>query len=348
MCELLGLSFNQPVKMNLSFRGFRRRGKENPDGWGLAFYPDGSVQIIKEPISADRSTLSKFIMGYPGIKSKIYIAHVRFASVSSITYKNTHPFQRELNGREFVFAHNGTLDDYKGLDLGRFKPVGGTDSEWAFCHILKSIEERNIIQWEEEHFRWLWNQLGKINTYGKFNCLFSDGEYLFCYFDKNGYNGLCLVHRVAPFDRVYLIDEDFEINLAEEKDPSQKGFIVATKPLTNERWENFSPGELIVFKNGNIIFSSSGRNTEQFSSPLNENEINILRTIRHSPHRLSLKAICEYLGLSCEEIKPQVHSLLCKGFIKQDSRDRVKWDDNDATFYTESSQRAEIDSLIGE
>lgn len=346
MCELLGISFNQPVKPSLSFRGFRHRGKINPDGWGIAYYPDESVQVIKEPIRANRSSLSEFVKNYPGILSKILIAHVRYTSGTAVTHKNTHPFYRELNGREFVFAHNGTLLNYRDLRTGRFRSVGETDSEYAFCHIINCIEEREIDQWTNEQFRWLWNKLKTINDYGSFNCIFSDGVYLFCYYDNDGYNGLCFVQRKAPFNTVRLADEDFEINLSEEKDPFQKGFIIATRKLTDERWENFHAGELIVFKNGDIIFSSSSRNTEQFSTTVSENESNILRVLRQSPHRLSLRTICDNIGLSREELLPLIHALLCKGYIKQDSRDRVKWDQNDATFYTESSKRAEIDRLI--
>lgn len=347
MCELLGMSFNLPIKPSLSFRGFRKRGEKNPDGWGLAYYPDKSVQVIKEPIKASKSSLSEFIKNYQEIKSKIFIAHVRYTSVGTKSHKNTHPFQRELNGKEFVFAHNGTLHNYNGLPTGRFTPVGKTDSEHAFCHILNCIEKEKINQWADERFRWLWNQLKTINNYGNFNCIFSDGEHLFCYYDKRGYNGLCFVQRKAPFNTVRLTDEDFEIDLSEEKDPSQKGFIIATQQLTNERWENFHSGELIVFRDGNMIFSSSDRNTEQFLTPVNENEIKVLRVLRQSHHRLSLRAICENIDLSREELQPLIHSLLCKGYIKQDSRDRVKWDHDDATFYTESSKREEIDGLIG-
>lgn len=267
MCELLGLSFNQPVSPSLSFRGFRHRGERNPHGWGLAYYPDKSVQVIKEPKKGSRSHLAEFIQNYQGIESKIIIGHVRYTSGTFITHKNTHPFQRELHGKEFVFAHNGTLNDYEKLETGRFTPVGETDSEYAFCHILDSIEKNNIRNWTNENFKWLHKQLIEINHLGKFNCLISDGDYLFCYYDRNRYNGLCFVQRMAPFSTVHLLDEDFEINLAEEKRISQKGFIVATKPLTNEKWENFHPGELIVFKNGEIVFSSNGRNTHQFSTP---------------------------------------------------------------------------------
>lgn len=348
MCELLGMSFNQPIRPSLSFRGFRQRGQSNPHGWGIAYYPDESVQVIKEPIQGDSSSLSEFIKNYQEIKSKIFIAHVRYTSGTPVAYKNTHPFQRELNGREFVFAHNGTLHNYRALETGRFTRIGETDSEYAFCHILNSVESEQINCWTTKNFKWLHDKLKEINNYGNFNCILSDGKYLFCYYDKNGYNGLCFVHRKAPYSQVQLLDEDFQVNLAKEKNPSQTGFIIATRALTDERWENFYPGELIVFRNGEIIFSSAGRDTESFLSLLDENELNVLGTLRQSPHSISLKGICQAINLPKEKVTRAIHSLLCKGFIKQDSRDMVKWDHNDAMFYTNPNKREEIDGLIGE
>ena len=77
MCELLGISFNLPVNPKISFKGFQQRGECNPDGWGIAFYPDESAQIFKEPVEAAESSLANFIQEYSGIKSNIFIAHVR-------------------------------------------------------------------------------------------------------------------------------------------------------------------------------------------------------------------------------------------------------------------------------
>ena len=347
MCELFAMSFNQPVRPNISFKGFRRRGRQNPDGWGMALYPDKSVQIIKEPLEAGQSPLSEFLIKYEKFRSKIFISHVRRKTVGDVTYMDTHPFNRELNGKEYTFSHNGTLRNYRDfLSLGRFCPVGYTDSEYAFCYILKCIQENYINRWDEENFRWLWGKIKEINKFGNFNCLFSDGEYLFCYYDKNGYNGLCFVHREAPYRQIRLVDEDFEINLAEEKDPIQKGFVIATRCLTDEQWEDFSKGELIVFSNGDIVFSSSGRSIKPFETPVNTKELNILRVIRKNPHRLNLIRICQTLNLSKEEVAPAIHSLLNKGYIKQDSRDSVLWNHNEATFFTEPSKREEIDKLI--
>ncbi len=345
MCELLSMSFNLPVRPNVSFRGFRHRGKSNPHGWGIAFYPDESAQIIKEPIQAGKSPLSEFLQAYQEVKSKVFIAHVRYTSIGEKSHKNTHPFCRELNGKEYVFAHNGTLRNYKNLKLERFKPIGETDSEHAFCYLLGCIEERGITEWKNENFEWLAGKLKEINEYGSFNCIFSDGNLLFCYHDENGYNGLCFIHRKPPYGEICLVDEDWQVNLAEEKSLTQTGYIIATRRLTDEPWEPFKCGELIVFKDGEMIYSNR-RNISEIRNPLMIQEKEILKILRNSPHRLSLKEIAESVKSPIEEVKTVIYSLLCKGYLRQDGRDRVNWDHENATFYTEPSKRREIDRLL--
>jgi predicted glutamine amidotransferase len=183
MCELLGMCFNKPLTPSISFIGFRKRGEINRHGWGVAFYPDSSAQVIKEPINAGASRLSNFLKDYNRMRSKMILAHVRHATVGDHTRQNTHPFSRELEGKEYVFAHNGTLrKGYRdGLPLGDFKPIGDTDSEHAFCHLLGEIRARKVGGWGKDDFRWLLSRLVEINRYGIFNCLFSDGEHLFAY-----------------------------------------------------------------------------------------------------------------------------------------------------------------------
>ena len=253
MCELLGLCFNQAVRPYLSFKGFRTRSETNPDGWGIGFYPDTSAQVIKEPLEAEESLLSDFIENYPKIKSEIFISHVRLNSVSEPAFMNTHPFERELNGKEYIFAHNGTLSNYKeNFKKSNFRTVGKTDSEAAFCHLMNKIKDKNVESWNKSCFKWLLNEIQYINSYGKFNCLFSDGEYLFCYYDMNGYKGLYHLHRSAPYSHTHLSDEHYDIHLKKQETSEKEGYIIATRPLTNEKWHSFKPGELKVFKNGKL------------------------------------------------------------------------------------------------
>ncbi|RLG83680.1 MAG: class II glutamine amidotransferase [Thermoprotei archaeon] len=348
MCELLALYFNLPVSPRISFKGFKVRGKHNPHGWGLAFYPDNSAIVFKEPLTATESRLASFIENYELIKSRIFIGHVRYAIRGEASYRNTHPFKRELFGKDYVFAHNGTLHGYRELELGRFEPVGETDSEYLFCYLLSQIEERGIVEWRRSDFDWLAGLLAEVNNYGYLNCIFSDGEYLFCYYDKTGYNGLCLLHRKPPYGRikVKLADRDWEVNLVFEKDSREQGYVVATRPLTNEMWECFLPGELIVFKNGEIVYSNKRRPEEIEPKVPSGIELEILRVVRRAPHRVSLREIALKLNLPLEEVRKSVFSLLCKGYLRQDKRDRVKWHNPEATFFTNKSRRKEIDKLL--
>lgn len=346
MCELLGMCFNTSVSPTISFRGFRHRGKNNPDGWGLGFYPDGRAgQIIKEPIEAPKSSLAGFISKYP-LKSKIFICHVRKAT-SAVAYRNTHPFLRELNGREYMFAHNGVLRQTYILK-GRFTPVGETDSELAFCYIMNKIAEKEINQWISEDYKWLAGILSEINSDSSFNCLFSDGEQLFAYHDNHGYNGLCFRKRVSPYATIKLMDEDWSINLSEEKDPFQRGYIITTRKLTDEPWEPFLTGELIVFREGEIVFSSKRDFEEGAEILMYDTEAEVIKIIRGSPRRITMREIAEKLmpRMSSEEVKHCIYALLQRGFIRQDGRDKVKWDDDSATFYTVPEKRRDIDRII--
>lgn len=144
MCELLGMSANVPTDIRFSFAGLARRGGEtgpHQDGWGISFYEGRGSRSFHDPEPSARSEIARLLRQYP-IKSRIVIAHVRRANRGRVTLENTHPFSRELWGRTFTFAHNGQLKGVKRLTLGRFKPVGTTDSEHAFCWMLGRLEER--------------------------------------------------------------------------------------------------------------------------------------------------------------------------------------------------------------
>ncbi len=266
MCELLALNFAIPTRAAFCFHSFRQRGKHNPDGWGIAYFDDKKeLRLVKEHRpEADESELAAFVEKSMK-KGTIFLSHVRRISKGSIAYCDTHPFYRIIvqpakqGIQEWVFAHNGTLgEDYKkDLKMGKYKRIGRTDSEFAFCHILNEITLNSPFPGRAEFYLWLHKRLRAINAYGNFNCIFSNGDELFCYFDRNGYNGLFFVHRKAPFPHIQLRDEDLEVNLDDEKDPTQHGYVIATRPLTiGEKWESLTPGELKVFKNGDMLWSS--------------------------------------------------------------------------------------------
>jgi predicted glutamine amidotransferase len=260
MCELMGLCFAQPISADFSIREFALSGVENADGWGLAWYPDHSVAVVKEPIEWQTSTYTGFLETYQRLLSSIYIAHVRHKTLDHPpTHADTHPFARELEGYDYCFAHNGSLTGLiEKFALGRYRPVGHTDSEYAFCHILDEAARTSDFLASQDGWRWLHAKLTALNALGHLNCLMSDGRRLFAYHDTARYKGLCLRKiRIHSHETRRFEDADVKIDLATEQgEPVNHGYVIATRPLSPTGWHSFEPGELVVLEEGGIQFSS--------------------------------------------------------------------------------------------
>ncbi len=257
MCELMAMCFETPVSADFSIREFAARGEENADGWGLGWYPDRSLALVKEPIKWRESRYAGFLETYPRLQSPIFLAHVRHRTRGGEpTHADTHPFAREWGGRDYAFAHNGTLDDRVwSLPLGPSRPLGATDSEYAFCHLLREIAGRGDHLDGVEDWRWLYAKLAELNRLGKLNVLLSDGHRLFCYHDTGGWKGLNFRSlRVRDHQTRHFGDASLAIDV--EAESGNHGFVVATQPLSAHGWHSFRTGELIVFERGSICFSS--------------------------------------------------------------------------------------------
>jgi len=251
VCELLGMSANVPTDICFSFQGLMRRGGAtgpHRDGWGIAFYEGAGVRDFRDPDPGAESEVARFVQRYP-IKSLSVISHVRQANVGAVSLENTHPFIRELWGRYWSYAHNGQLEDYDHLRTTRFRPVGTTDSEQAFCWLLDNIAaEFDLSQIGTSGFRYRLKQLcDGLRGLGVFNMLLSDGHWLFAYCT----NRLSWITRKSPFGVATLVDDDLSVDFGHETAPGDIVTVIATSPLTrNERWEIMQAGELAVFRDG--------------------------------------------------------------------------------------------------
>ena len=257
MCQLLGLCFNKEVSVQLAFSGLKAGAANNPDGWGVAWYDECGTQVIKEARPMDRSRLARSFMEDLGALSRIFISHIRRTTAGVSGYINTHPFYRKFDNKTWVFAHNGTINvERLSLPVGDFIPIGTTDSELVFCGILSWIKHRNLCLTDRNDLMLLHEKLMEINRFGELNMILSDGTYLFAYHDMSGYVGLHFLLRQAPYKVVRLRGQYLTIDLAEIIDSDERGYIVASEPLSNENWISFKPGQLLVFSEGNAIFMS--------------------------------------------------------------------------------------------
>jgi glutamine amidotransferase len=253
MCQLLGLSFNHPVTADFSLRGLQKQVDGDPmycnrNGWGIALFQENAALVIKEPLSADISPLFQHISALP-LTSNTMVAHIRFSTKGVDSLRNTHPFSREVFGSDVVFAHNGTLGEgVLRLETGHYDPVGETDSEGAFLHLLHAAFTPQGV-----HIEALAQAVKTINELGEFNFLLAKEPYLYAYHCRSGYKGLYALQRMPPHLPARLADEDFVFDFSSSIYENEQGFIVASAPLTDELWQPFQPGEIQVFCHGRRV-----------------------------------------------------------------------------------------------
>lgn len=258
MCQLLGMNCNVPTDICFSFEGFCARGgktDEHRDGWGIAFFEDLGCRLFLDDNPSISSPVAELVKKYP-IKSRNVIAHIRKATQGEVGLENCHPFQRELWGNYWVFAHNGNLENFQPNLIGPYQPVGATDSEKAFCLLLQTLRENfpNNKPSLEELYQVLQTTMDILSNYGIFNCLLSNGEYLFIYCTTQ----LHYLVRQAPFAAAHLVDEDITVDFQALTAQEDRVAIIATLPLTdNELWTRITPGKLLVFQDGAPIFSET-------------------------------------------------------------------------------------------
>lgn len=251
MCELLGMSANVPTDIVFSFTGLMQRGGRtgpHADGWGIAFYEGRGLRLFQEPVASFNSEIARLVQRYP-IKSRTVIGHIRQANVGQVCLVNTHPFVREMWGRNWCFAHNGQMQELQAMP-GHYAPVGDTDSETAFCDLLNRIRRRfEQPVGVEALLPVLIEACGDYRAKGVFNLLLSNGEWLFsCCSTK-----LAHITRRAPFGPARLKDADLAVDFQSETTPDDVVTVIATEPLTdNEQWTLYRPGQWILWRGGEI------------------------------------------------------------------------------------------------
>lgn len=252
MCQLLGMNCNTPTDIVFSFEGFSKRGgltDHHTDGFGIGFFEGGGLRLFLDNHPSAQSPVAELVKNYQ-IKSENVIAHIRKATQGQTTLENTHPFQRELWGGYWLFAHNGHLKNFQPPAGEYYRPVGNTDSERAFCYILEQLRSRFSTRPDNDTLFEAVNRLTEeIRSYGLFNFMLSNGDLLFAHASTL----LHYIVRKAPFGEAKLVDDDVAIDFAAVTTPDDKVAVIATLPLTvNETWSQLAVNELVMFEEGDI------------------------------------------------------------------------------------------------
>jgi glutamine amidotransferase len=147
MCRLFGFRSVIPSQVHSSLVAAENalgvQSNAHPDGWGVAFYVDGSPHVTRSPMTALNDSLFHRLSGV--VSSETVLAHVRQATQGANNVLNCHPFQY---GR-WIGAHNGdikNLEQHRQALLSEIAPrlrrfvLGTTDSELVFFQFLSRLQ----------------------------------------------------------------------------------------------------------------------------------------------------------------------------------------------------------------
>jgi glutamine amidotransferase len=278
MCELFCLSSRLATVVSFSLEAFARRGDRNGrnvDGWGLVYYDGRDVRLYKEPEPAGDSTWLSFVERRR-VASTLVLSHIRHATRGRISLANTQPFARELGGRLHVFAHNGRLDDIETCHAGewdRFRPIGETDSEIAFCILLERLSEL----WRGHMEPSLGDRLAVVERFatdmrrlGPANFIYADSNALFAH----GHRRIQADGMIGPpglwqLQRRCLVDADASPEPGVAIEPGrqdQEVTLFASVPLTAERWRPLDEGEVLVVTEGRDLSPPGLEASGQYTS----------------------------------------------------------------------------------
>jgi glutamine amidotransferase len=257
------MSARFPTTIRLSLDELARHGGgtgPHRDGWGIGLCQEREVLLVREAEAAHGSPWVEFVKQHAP-RAPIAIAHLRKATQGPRKLQNTQPFSRELGGRMHLFAHNGMLpgiEDEARFASRRFRRVGDTDSEQAFCALLERLaplwlEDAPSVAARVAAVRGLATELASL---GPANFLYTDGELLFGHGHARMHDdgtirppGLHLLCRSCS-----AASEGEPIaGVSLDPDAQQEVALLASVPLSAEPWSPLARGELVVLKDGRVL-----------------------------------------------------------------------------------------------
>jgi len=145
MCRLFAMS-GGPRAVQATFwlldapHSLASQSRREPDGTGLGYFTkSGGPRIDKQPIAAyeDRA----FAEEARTVRSRTFVAHVRFGYTGEVATLNTQPFEQRgrLMANQGLVEELPKLEERLGADRGLVK--GETDSERVFALITKLAAE---------------------------------------------------------------------------------------------------------------------------------------------------------------------------------------------------------------
>lgn len=234
---------------------------------GPPFARTGTRRCFAEPRAAGDSPLVRFLETQAP-STTLAISHIRRATRGAISLSDTQPFAQQLAGRMHVFAHNGDLpgiEESIPLAFDRYRPLGTTDSEHAYCVLLERIQElwgsSSLVPPLDRRLAVIAQFAADLRRLVPANFLYADGDTLFAH----GHRRIQPTGSILP-PGLFLLsrrcahaDEAVHGRGVSVAEGFQEVLLIASVALTEEKWRPFSEGELVAVSAGRLVGTDSAR-----------------------------------------------------------------------------------------
>jgi len=195
-----------PFLQQLSIQAQYGNHAPHGDGYGVGFFCNGGIHLSR---SAKPLDSIRFFADSNQV-ANILILHARKAGIGKVDLANVHPFSDQLEERNYLFAHNGTIKDIDayGRHIEELNAGNICDSKIAFERVMELIMEgyptedamRMTVQELESACAQIsalnWLMTDGTNLYvSRFH--YGDGEYYSLYHSENEDT---IIVSTEPFD----------------------------------------------------------------------------------------------------------------------------------------------------
>ena len=213
MCRLFGVTHFDLSRHEALIKGFcdlALNGAVMPgdlpghlDGWGLALYREGKLEVHKSGANLLEETDRLWDLLQRTPFSPVLILHLRKSAwKGSSTARHAHPFQYG----NVAFAHNGVVYGYERLlpaiTLPGLKP-DALDTEVFFYHVMSGAQTHDLGQ----AFLGTAGLIKREYRYSALNTLLTDGARLFAYRDSTKEPDYYSLFTAREKDSVYISSE---------------------------------------------------------------------------------------------------------------------------------------------
>ncbi len=149
MTKLIGGFLAMARDRNETHEGNRKNKGEflHKDGWGAAWLEDGKFKVVKSTKPCYKDSKMKKLRK---LHTSFIVLHARKVSCGPCSLENTHPLHAFVGKKEYVFCHNGTLNDFVREDSAV------SDSRIFFQKIANQIGKNGK---EEAALKKMWGSL---------------------------------------------------------------------------------------------------------------------------------------------------------------------------------------------